>query len=131
MAAKKTHPSVQRFKEFVKEHPRLVQEVRKGNKEWQEIFEDWYLLGENDVVWKQYKDEQTVEQNEDDKKADFLSQMFSAVKKMDANTVNQHISNMSSTISTIQGLMNQFGLTKGTSQNPSSNNQGPFSFRKD
>lgn len=133
MTAKKNHPSVQQFKEFVKNHPKLVQEVRKGHKEWQEVFEDWYLLGENDVIWKQYKD--TVEQNKDEKKdekkVDFMAQMLSAVKKMDANTVNHHISNMSSTISTIQGLFDQFGLTKGSSQASSSKNQQPFSFRKD
>jgi Putative coat protein len=131
MASKKNHPSVQQFKEFVKEHPKLVQEVRKGNKQWQEVFEDWYLLGEKDVVWKQYQDEEKEEQEEVETKADFMSQMLSAVKKMDANTVNHHISNMSSTISTIQGLFDQFGLTKGSSKNSSSSSQHPFSFRKD
>jgi hypothetical protein len=130
MASKKTHPSVQQFKEFVKEHPKLVQEVRKGNKEWQEVFEDWYLLGEKDVVWNQYRDESTEEQTEE-KKADFMSQMFSAVKNMDMNTVNHHISNMSSTISTIQGLFDQFGLSKSSGQKSSGNKQQPFSFRKD
>jgi hypothetical protein len=130
MGAKKPHPSVQQFKEFVKEHPKLVQEVRKGNKDWQEVFEDWYLLGEKDVVWKQYRDENTEEQTEE-KKADFMSQMFSAVKNMDMNTVNHHISNMSSTISTIQGLFDQFGLSKSSGQKSSGSNQQPFSFRKD
>lgn len=130
MTSKKSHPSVQQFKEFVKKHPKLVQEVRKGNKEWQEVFEDWYLLGENDVVWKQYKD---GEQEDDRKegKADFMSQMLSAVKKMDMNTVNHHITNMSSTISTIQGLFDQFGSSKGSNQQSSNNSQNPFSFRKD
>ena len=129
---KKSHPSVQQFKEFVKKHPKLVQEVRKGNKDWQEVFEDWYLLGENDVVWKQYRDgEQQQEDDKKDSKADFMSQMLSAVKKMDMNTVNHHITNMSSTISTIQGLFDQFGSSKGTSQQATSNSQNPFTFRKD
>jgi predicted translin family RNA/ssDNA-binding protein len=132
MASKKIHPSVQKFKEFVREHPKLVQEVRKGNREWQEVFEDWYLLGENDVVWKQYKDDQSDGQGDDEeKKSDFMAQMLSAVKKMDMDTVNNHISNMSSTISTIQGLFDQFGLSKGGSQNSSGKSQHPFSFRKD
>ncbi|TXC92079.1 cytosolic protein [Metabacillus litoralis] len=129
---KKSHPSVQQFKEFVKKHPKLVQEVRKGNKDWQEVFEDWYLLGENDVVWKQYRDgEQEQEDDKKDSKADFMSQMLSAVKKMDMNTVNHHITNMSSTISTIQGLFDQFGSSKGTNQQATSNSQNPFTFRKD
>ena len=42
MAKKNLHPSVQKFKGFVKDHPELIQEVRKGNTTWQELYEDWY-----------------------------------------------------------------------------------------
>lgn len=132
MTSKKTHPSVKQFKEFVKKHPKLVQEVRKGNKEWQEVFEDWYLLGEKDVIWNQYKDESEETSNKNaSSKSDFMSQIFSAVKKMDMDTVNHHITNMSSTISTIQGLFDQFGSSKGPNEGSSSGSQHPFSFRKD
>ncbi|MCM3441226.1 YlbD family protein [Metabacillus halosaccharovorans] len=132
MTLKKNHPSVQQFKDFVKKHPKLIQEVRKGNKDWQEVFEDWYLLGENDMIWQQYKDEQPNETKEKDEtsKADFMNQLFTAVKKMDMNTVNNHLTNMSSTISTLQGLFDQFG-SKGSGQNSSTSSQHPFSFRKD
>ncbi|APH05373.1 YlbD family protein [Bacillus weihaiensis] len=132
MASKKNHPSVQQFKEFVKEHPKIIQEVRKGNKEWQEVFEDWYLLGENDVIWNQYK-EQPAEDNSQntESKTDFMSSIVSAMKNMDMNTMNQHITNMSSTISTIQGLFDQFGVSKGSKQSNSGTGQSPFSFRKD
>lgn len=130
MTTKKNHPTVQQFKEFVKNHPKLVQEVRKGNKQWQEIFEDWYLLGENDVVWKQYQEDNNKD-HEDQKKPDFMSQMLSAVKNMDIETVNHHISNVSSTISTIQSLFDQFGFSKASGQNSVNKSQHPFSFRKD
>ncbi len=130
MTSKKVHPSVQQFKDFVRKHPQLIQEVRKGNKDWQEVFEDWYLLGENDMIWQQYKDEQQKEVKDDAPKADIMSQIFSAVKKMDMNTVNHHLTNMSSTISTLQGLFDQFG-SKGSGQSSSGSSQHPFSFRKD
>ncbi|PMC38318.1 hypothetical protein CJ195_07555 [Bacillus sp. UMB0899] len=132
MASKKIHPSVQQFKDFVKKHPQIIQEVRKGNKDWQEVFEDWYLLGENDVIWQQYKAEQSneTEESEATSKADFMSQILTAVKKMDMNTVNHHLTNMSSTISTLQGLFDQFG-SKGSGQSSSGSSQHPFSFRKD
>ncbi|MGN7941218.1 MULTISPECIES: YlbD family protein [Bacillaceae] len=132
MSTKKSHTSIQQFKEFVKRHPKLVQEVRKGQKEWQEVFEDWYLLGENDIIWNQYKEEKAEEAgNEEEDKVDFMSQMLTAVKKMDMNQVNHHISNMSNTITTIQQLFDQFGLTKGGNKPSSGGNQHPFSFRKD
>lgn len=132
MTSKKTHPSVQQFKDFVRKHPKLILEVRKGNKDWQEVFEDWYLLGENDLMWQQYKEEQSsdTKDKETTSKVDFMNQLFTAVKKMDMDTVNHHLTNMSSTISTLQGLFDQFG-SKGTGQSSSSSSQHPFSFRKD
>ena len=38
------HPSVQQFKEFVNHHPKMVHEVRSGNKTWQQFYEEWYLV---------------------------------------------------------------------------------------
>ncbi|MDQ0231298.1 YlbD family protein [Metabacillus malikii] len=129
MSTKKSNSSVDKFKEFVRKHPKLIQEVRKGNKKWQDVYEDWYLLGENDVIWKPYKEEQETETEE--QKKDFMTQMVSAIKKMDMNEVNHHITNVSSTLATIQDLFNQFGGTKGPKQHQSGGNHQPFSFRKD
>ena len=39
------HPSVVEFKQFVKSHPKLVEQVRKQQKTWKELYEDWYLFG--------------------------------------------------------------------------------------
>ena len=52
MTEKKLHPSVLQFKEFVKNNPKIIQEVRKGKATWQELYEDWYLLGEDDSRWE-------------------------------------------------------------------------------
>ena len=38
--------SMEEFKAFLKKHPSLVYEVRRGIYTWQEVYEDWYLLGE-------------------------------------------------------------------------------------
>ncbi|MGG3888904.1 spore coat protein YlbD [Metabacillus fastidiosus] len=129
MTTKNRKQSVEQFKQFVKKHPQLITEVRKGNKGWQEVFEDWYLLGENDTIWQQYTEKVTKTEKKEEKKSDFFSQIVTAVKKMDAEQVNHHIHNMSSTIATLQNLVEQFG-SKGTGQSNSAGNQ-PFSFRKD
>ena len=49
---KNLHPSVIKFKEFVKNNPALIKEVRNGNSTWQEMYEDWFLLGEEDNRWE-------------------------------------------------------------------------------
>ncbi|NQD68887.1 hypothetical protein HP456_23565, partial [Bacillus haikouensis] len=60
---KSLHPKVKEFKEFVRKHPKIVKDVRNGNANWQELFEDWYLLGEEDTRWNPYRD--TAEKNEE------------------------------------------------------------------
>ncbi|MGG4490648.1 YlbD family protein [Metabacillus idriensis] len=131
MTEKKEHPSIGQFKEFVKKHPKLITEVRKGEKKWQELFEDWYLLGENDVSWEKYRDDADKAETAAEEKSDFMSRMMTAVKGMDANQMNQHLYNMNNTISSIQNLFSTFGLTKGSSSNQSKTPGNPFSFRKD
>ncbi|QNG58903.1 YlbD family protein [Metabacillus idriensis] len=131
MTEKKEHPSIGAFKEFVRKHPKLIAEVRKGDKKWQELYEDWYLLGENDTSWKKYQEVTAEEESADNTKADFMSKMMTAVKSMDANQMNQHLYNMNNTISSIQNLFSTFGLTKGSSKNQSNPSNHPFSFRKD
>ena len=49
------HPSVQQFKEFVNHHPKMVHEVRSGHKTWQQFYEEWYLLGEEDPIWATFR----------------------------------------------------------------------------
>ncbi|MGP1907365.1 YlbD family protein [Metabacillus sp. JX24] len=131
MTEKKEHPSIAQFKEFVKKHPKLISEVRKGDKKWQELFEDWYLLGEDDASWQKYREDAAEAESAEDKKSDFMSRMMTAVKNMDANQMNQHLYNMNSTISSIQNLFSTFGLTKGASSGQSKTQNNPFSFRKD
>ncbi|RWR08237.1 YlbD family protein [Siminovitchia fortis] len=136
MAGKKLHPSVERFKSFIKEHPNLIKLVRNEEYTWQELYEDWYLLGEDDPKWTQYKKESPTkapDQKNDEKK--WVQQLTGMFKKMDANQMQHHINNLSEAIGAIQGVLAQF---QGNSQNSQENippqneaPRNPFSFRKD
>ncbi|MBS2968846.1 YlbD family protein [Metabacillus sp. KIGAM252] len=130
MATKKLHPKVEEFKEFVRKHPKMIQEAKKGTKTWQEYYENWYLLGENDAYWDDYKDARQEEKETDEEKG-FVTQLFSAVKKMDANEMNISLSKMSNAVSTVQNLLETFGVAKGSGGTPSNGGSRPFSFRKD
>jgi ABC-type antimicrobial peptide transport system permease subunit len=131
MTKNNLHPSVQQFKAFIKKHPNLIQEVRKGNKNWQELYEDWYLLGEEDEIWKPYKAAEEKEVNtKKENKSDLMSQILRSVKKIDVNEMQQHIENVNNAISTIQNLLSQFQGVQ-----PKNHQAGrpdhPFSFRQD
>lgn len=136
MAGKKLHPSVEQFKSFIKEHPGLIKLVRSNEYTWQELYEDWYLLGEDDPKWAKYTKEKSTsfqageEKTEEKRWVHQLTEMF---KKMDANQMQHHINNLSHAIGAIQGVLSQF---QGNDQEAAASSsheapRNPFSFRKD
>lgn len=131
MSNEKLHPSISEFKGFVKKNPKLIKEVRNGNKSWQELYEDWYLLGEEDESWNKYKlASEKVEDQEE--KSNFLTTIFSSLKKVDMNEMEQHISSVSSAIANIQNVLQQFqGTERQKVPQQQIREQHPFSFRKD
>ncbi|WP_077211407.1 YlbD family protein [Bacillus dakarensis] len=134
MSKKKLHPSVQKFKEFVKEHPNLIKEVRAGHFTWQELYEDWYLLGEEDARWEPYKEgkgHKTEVKKETSK--EWFPQILGAIKNMDPNQVQGHIANLSQALGAIQGVISQFhnGNQEVKNQGGEPKITHPFHFRKD
>ena len=135
MAPKKLHPSVVKFKEFVKSNPKLIQEVRSGKATWQEIYEDWYLLGEDDKRWETMDSSGTNSdgQKSTETKGEWMSNLMGMVKNMDSNQIQGHINNLSSAIGAIQGVLSQFqgSNPQGNASKPAEGPKHPFSFRKD
>lgn len=137
---KQQHPSVEAFKIFVKEHPKLIKEVRENKRTWQQIYEEWHILGEEDEIWKPYKNQEKTAVTKPVKKGkkgpvnpELMNQVFQSLKKVDMNELQRHISGMSGAIANIQQLIEQFQTPK--QQSPGHFNQqhqgGPFPFRKD
>ncbi|WP_139891307.1 spore coat protein YlbD [Bacillus sp. D386] len=129
----KLHPSVQDFKLFLKSNPKIVKDVRMGKKTWQEIYEDWSLLGDQDEVWNEYKEEKK-EKDETEKtdKGEFISQLLNQLKKMDPDQIQKQIGNFSQVLGVVQGVISQF-QSSGQSESapPSVQNNHPFKFRQD
>ncbi|RWS43958.1 cytoplasmic protein [Bacillus mycoides] len=138
------HPSVQQFKEFVNHHPKMVHEVRSGQKTWQQFYEEWYLLGEQDQIWTAYrpdgapafssvkenKEEKKEKRTEEEKTADVMGQMLSFFKKLDVEQMQHHLANVTSAIGSVQQVIQQFqGNHAQQEQSTSENN--PFFFQKD
>ncbi|KGM45832.1 YlbD family protein [Neobacillus niacini] len=129
---KNLHPSVIKFKEFVKNNPALIKEVRDGKSTWQELYEDWYLLGEEDNRWESLgvKASNSVEKN-DENKGDWISTILGAVQKMDPNQIQHYINNLSQALGAIQGVISQFQGSQPSQVKPKIEHKHPFSFRKD
>jgi hypothetical protein len=141
MAKKQLHPSVQKFKEYVRAHPELIKQVRSGTNTWQELYEEWYLFGEDDSKENETNDdrkqstESTKESSpEESSKKDWMSTVLGAVRNMDPNQLQHHIVSISSALGAIQGVISS--LHGGnSSQNPPKKNVSPpshpFHFRQD
>lgn len=143
--ARKKQESIDQFKQFVKKHPGLVKEVREKRKTWKDLYEDWFILGEEDAMWEQYKkngNETDTNQGEDSKAPkgqkgtnEFIGQMMDTMKKMDMDELQRHIANVSGAISNIQQLLEQFQSNKEPNQPMNGPGPGnprpPFYFNKD
>ncbi|MES5917983.1 YlbD family protein [Bacillus cereus group sp. RP37] len=139
------HPSVQQFKEFVNHHPKMVHEVRSGHKTWQQFYEEWYLLGEEDPIWATFrpdgapafssvkenkKEKEKDNRTEEEKTADVMGQMLSFFKKLDVEQMQHHLANVTSAIGSVQQVIQQF-QGKPARQEESASENNPFFFQKD
>ncbi|MBP2240002.1 hypothetical protein J2Z40_000555 [Cytobacillus eiseniae] len=138
MVKKNLHPSVEQFKSFVKANPKIVKEVRSGKNTWQELYEDWYLLGEDDSRWDAYrmesKQEAKTEANAGENKTDWLGTILGAMKKMDPNEMQGYVQNISQALGTVQGVLAQFQGGSGStvsSKVTETKLSSPFVFNKD
>jgi len=143
MAKKQLHPSVKKFKEYVRAHPELIKQVRSGTNTWQELYEEWYLFGEDDskgngnVDDRNQSTEDSKEESspkEESSKKDWMSTVLGAVRNMDPNQLQHHIVSISSALGAIQGVISS--LQGGSSvQNPPKKSVSPpshpFQFRQD
>lgn len=131
MDGDKLHPTVLDFKQFMNKHPVLLEEVRKNGRSWQQYYEKWALLGEDDPFWDQFrdKDNKTEDKGEQQKEkhAELFSQLMKLTKNMDLDKVQEQVHQLNNTISMIQGGINQFQENKKTKTTP----KEPFNWFRD
>lgn len=115
------------FRKFVSSHSLVRNEVLSGKKTWQQIYEDWVILGEGDKVWENYRtdssNKNTINDNTPENKqtkfpkldellsGDNLKTIINYVKKINPDT-------LSKTLNTIQKVLQiTQGFTKSATPN--------------
>lgn len=108
------------FRAFVNKYPLIKEEVKNTNTSWQQIYENWVILGENDEIWNKYK--VNNQQNNDNKRIlnsnkidEFLTTnniktIVDYVKKINPDTISK-------TLNTIQKVL-QITQSFGAKQPP-------------
>ncbi len=92
------------FKEFVKRHPLLKGMVQSKQKTWQELYEDYCILGES--AFEDSKEEAKEEPKKENKSSssteDLIKTVVGYVKKIDPDQVTK-------TVTSIQKVLELFG----------------------
>lgn len=138
---KKLSPKVQQFKSFVQKHPLLIKEVRQNKTTWQELFEEWYLLGEDDPKWLDYRivqPEKTEKKSRNKKgkvteKNEFVNQLLESVKKLDPEQIQKLAGQLSQALDIAIEFLNEL-KTPGSANTDNTKPalpRNPFAFRKD
>ncbi len=99
--------SIEEFKAFVKNYPKLKHEVREGKRTWQSIYEEWTLLGD-DGSWESYKESENSKITSTEGQ-EFIKSALQYVKKINPDDITKTIG----TVQKVLGIVQSFGGTKG------------------
>ena len=88
------------FKIFIKKHPELIKYVKSGEMSWQKFFEIYSIYGESNDIWNKY-----FKENENTSNSMSINDLLEMVKKVDLDSVQKNISNISKAINLVQSLI--------------------------
>ncbi len=95
------------FKEFVKRHPLLKGQVASKQKTWQELYEDFCILGE-DAFEEESKEESAEKTKPKETKStsteDLIKTVVGYVKKIDPDQVTKTVTSIQKVLELIGGL---------------------------
>lgn len=136
MSGEKQSNELSEFKNFINRHPKLIREIRKNGESWQGIYEQWTLLGEDDIHWEQYKEDQEGKESKEstekllskfDLNPEMLEQVVKYAKTIDIHKLQEYVKQLSHTITTIQEIVDQYQQSK----RPSQRMERPFNWFSD
>lgn len=102
MSMNDLHPSVQRFKAFVDQHPSVKEQLRKNHKLIQSYYEKWMILGEDDPFWDSLP---SVKKESSPAKMDWIKQLGVLMEDINWEEVSRHIDELNGAIGQFQQLI--------------------------
>ncbi|HET7628816.1 MAG TPA: YlbD family protein [Bacillales bacterium] len=114
---------LEKFKTFVRKHPKLAEEVRNENRTWQQIYEEWVIFGEDHEIWDPYLPEKRNEPRTREQ-ANKLADVMSVIKKIDFNDLQHYIDEFSGVLTNVQKVMESFQGGNGGAASQSDTNTG-------
>lgn len=100
--------SKEKFIEFVREHPKLVNYVKRSNSSWQNLYEIYVLYGEDSNVWNQYLNS----------KDSSINELVSLIKGINLESVRKVVDGLQKTVSLIQEIGGKNDLKEEYQRSP-------------
>lgn len=98
------------FREFVKGHPKIRDEVRSGRRTWQNIYEEWVIYGEGDEQWNTFRETTknsgpvTSDGSNISFNIDSIKNIFGYIRKINPDSLNRTLNSVQKVIQIAQGL---------------------------
>ncbi len=93
------------FKAFVKLHPELIKFVKSNEMTWQKFYEIYFLYGKENSVWDKYFKDLEEDSSSSSKESFSVTDLINMVKKVDLNSVQKNITNISKALGLVQSLV--------------------------
>ena len=94
--------SMDEFREFVSRYPLVREDVVSGKKTWQNIYEDWVILGENNSVWDKYKE--SKKETIDLLSSENLRNIMNYVKKINPDSISKTLNTVQKILQITEGI---------------------------
>lgn len=92
------------FKKFVKAHPLLKTEVSSKRKTWQELYEDFVLLGEDAFIDDNTTKTEIKKNTTNNSTEDLIKTIVGYVKKIDPDQVTKTVTSIQKVLELIGGI---------------------------
>lgn len=90
------------FRDFVSRYPLVREDVVSGKKTWQNIYEDWVILGENNSIWDKYKD--SKKETIDLLSSENLRNIMNYVKKINPDSISKTLNTVQKILQITEGI---------------------------
>ncbi|MFB5660698.1 spore coat protein YlbD [Alteribacillus sp. HJP-4] len=124
MSGEQLPASIQEFRTFILNHPGLIKEVRRGQRDWNSLYQDWIILGEDHEEWKEFLGSENAA-NGSAVSSDSMSQIMKALSQINVQELQQQLSQFSGMMGNAQRVLQHFQKPSAPPRPP----RDPFSFR--
>lgn len=93
------------FKDFVRRHPSLRDEVRNNTRTWQNIYEEWTLYGEDDSQWSNYRTTEVNSENLlDGMNMDSIKNVITYIQKLNPDKIHKTLNSFQKIVQIAQSV---------------------------